>query len=61
MNQLGGKKKKWKKLVHQGLLIQRPYEKHNIPIIYDNNKEIIIKNPILEEYFTLYAKASDTY
>lgn len=52
--QLGGAKKKWNTLSHQGLLFPPPYVKHNVPVIYNNQKIVLNKNS--EELATLYAK-----
>jgi len=57
----GGKYKgisKWKTLEHNGPLFPAMYQKHNIPIIY-NNKNIILSERA-EEYATLYARYIST-
>ena len=57
-NQKGGKKKikkkKWTTFLHNGVIFNEPYEKHNIPINY-KNKTIILSDKA-EEYATIYAK-----
>jgi DNA topoisomerase I len=60
-NQFGGKvgdEPKWKTFEHNGVLFPELYKKHDVPIIYDNEK--IILKPKSEEYATLYAKFLDT-
>jgi DNA topoisomerase-1 len=56
----GGKNnvKKWNTLKHNGIIFQEPYIKHNIPLIYNNEK--IILPPLSEEYATIYSKLMDT-
>jgi DNA topoisomerase I len=54
VNQLGGAKKKWQTLSHNGVLFPPPYEKHNVPVIYQNQQIILDKDA--EESATLYAK-----
>lgn len=54
INQLGGVKKKWNTLSHNGVLFPAEYEKHNIPVLY-KGQEIILENNA-EELATLYAK-----
>ena len=53
-NQLGGAKKKWNTLSHNGVLFPPEYEKHNVPVIYENMEIILDKDA--EELATLYAK-----
>ena len=48
------KKKKWTTFLHNGVIFNEPYEKHNIPINY-KNKTIILSDKA-EEYATIYAK-----
>lgn len=49
---------KWKTLSHNGVIFQPLYEKHNIPLLYENEKIIL---PIIsEEYATIYAKLTDS-
>ena len=55
--QFGGKKK-WQTLRHSGPLFPLPYQKHNIPVIYNNTP--IELNTDAEEYATLYAKYLET-
>lgn len=47
-------KKKWTTLEHNGIKFAPPYQKHNIPIIYNGEK--IILNIDAEEGATLFAK-----
>jgi DNA topoisomerase I len=54
----GGGKKQWTVLRHNGPFFPEEYKKHNIPIIYNNNK--IILPDLAEEYATLYARYLDT-
>ena len=56
--QFGGTKKKWKTLVHNGVVFPPEYIKHNIPIYYDNKP--IILDKLSEEYATYYAKYLDS-
>lgn len=58
MNQLGGAKKKWQTLEHNGVLFPPEYEKHNVPVIYQGKS--IVLDPDAEEIATLYAKYLDT-
>ena len=56
--QFGGSKYKWKTLQHNGVLFPSPYNKHNVPVIY--NSESIVLDEIAEEYATLFAKYMET-
>lgn len=58
LGQLGGAKKKWTTLAHNGPLFPPPYEKHNVPVIY-NQTEIVLDTDA-EEFATAYAKYIDT-
>jgi len=57
-NIIGGNKKKWNTLEHNGVMFPPEYQKHNIPIIYKNEKIILDKDN--EEIATLYAKYLET-
>ena len=56
--QFGGTKKKWKTLVHNGVIFPPNYIKHNTPIYYNNQP--IILDELSEEYATYYAKYLDS-
>jgi DNA topoisomerase-1 len=56
--QLGGNKIKWTTLHHNGVLIQKKYIAHKVPLIY--NGENIILNEESEEIATIYSKYIDT-
>ena len=58
LRQLGGAKKKWTTLDHNGVLFPPEYEKHNVPVFYKNQEIILEKDP--EEFATLYAKYLET-
>jgi len=58
INQLGGAKKKWTTLEHNGVLFPPEYEKHNTPVIYQGQEIILDKDA--EEMATLYAKYLET-
>lgn len=58
INQLGGAKRKWTTLEHNGVMFPPEYEKHNVPVIY-NGQEIILEKDA-EEAATLYAKYIET-
>ena len=58
IQQLGGAKKKWTTLEHNGVMFPPEYEKHNIPVIYQG-KEIVLDTDA-EEAATLYAKYIET-
>ena len=52
--------KKWKTLIHNGVLFYPEYQSHNIPIKYDS--EPIYLNPDAEEFITYYVnKRFDKY
>ena len=56
--QIGGTKKRWNTLQHNGVLFPPEYIKHNIPIIYKGNKiNLDIES---EEIATFYAKYIDS-
>ena len=51
----GGNSNKWnKKLEHNGPCFPEPYEKHDVPLIYNGEK--IKLNEQAEEYASIYAK-----
>lgn len=50
---------KWNTLVHNGPYFPPPYKPHKIPVSI-NNREYIFKNPLVEEYITLFARYIDT-
>lgn len=52
--QMGGVKKKWTTLEHNGVMFPSPYEQHYTPIIYQG-KEIVLDKDA-EEYATMYAR-----
>lgn len=54
----GGSKKKWTTFIHNGVLFNPPYKKHDVPLIYQD-KQIVLSSPA-EEMATLYAKLIDT-
>jgi DNA topoisomerase-1 len=54
----GGSKKKWTTFIHNGVLFNPPYKKHDVPLIYQD-KQIILSSKA-EEMATLYAKLIDT-
>lgn len=54
LHQLGGAKKKWSTLEHNGVLFPPEYEKHNVPVIY--NGQNIVLDEEAEEIASLYAK-----
>lgn len=58
LNQLGGAKKKWNTLEHNGVLFPPEYIKHNIPVLYQGQQ--IILDQEAEEIATLYAKYIET-
>lgn len=58
MNGGGSIKKKWTTFIHNGVLFNPPYKKHDVPLIYQD-KQIILSAPA-EEMATLYAKLIDT-
>ena len=58
INQLGGAKKKWDTLIHNGVLFPPNYVPHNIGVIYEG-KEVHL-DPEAEEIATLYAKYIDS-
>lgn len=58
IQQLGGGKRKWNTLEHNGVLFPPAYEKHNVPIIYQGKK--IVLDEDAEELATLYAKYLET-
>ena len=54
----GGIKKQWTVLRHNGPMFPPEYQKHNVPVII-NNQNVIL--PILaEEYATMFSKYIDT-
>jgi DNA topoisomerase-1 len=54
----GGSQKQWTELRHNGPMFPPEYEKHNTPVIINNEKVIL---PIqAEEYATMFAKFIDT-
>ncbi len=55
--QFGGKRK-WTTLQHNGVLFPPEYQKHNIPVIFQNKSIVLSK--LAEEYASLYAKYIDT-
>ena len=57
-NQLGGAKKKWKTLEHNGVMFPPEYVKHNVPVVYHGEKIVLDKDA--EEEATLYAKYIET-
>ena len=58
LQQLGGAKKKWATLEHNGPLLEKPYQKNNVPIIYKNQEIILEKDA--EEAAMFYAKYIET-
>lgn len=46
-------------MIHNGPYFPPPYIPHNIPVLI-NNSEYIFKNPLVEEYITLFAKYINT-
>ncbi|XWV25069.1 dna topoisomerase 1b [Tupanvirus deep ocean] len=58
LNQLGGAKRKWNTLEHNGVLFPPEYEKHDVPVIYQGQE--IILDTESEEVATLYAKYMET-
>jgi len=58
LNQLGGAKKKWTTLEHNGVMFPPPYVKHNVPVIYLGQE--IILDADAEEIATMYAKISES-
>src|SRR5579872_778614 len=58
MQQLGGAKRKWNTLEHNGVMFPPEYVKHNVPVIYNN--EAITLDTEAEEIATLYAKYIET-
>jgi DNA topoisomerase-1 len=58
INQLGGAKKKWTTLEHNGVMFPPEYEQHFTPVIYQGQKIVLDKDA--EEYATLYAKYWET-
>lgn len=49
---------KWKTLSHNGVMFPKPYEPHNIPVIYKGSK--VQLEGLGQEYATIYAKYTDT-
>ena len=58
IQQLGGAKKKWTTLEHNGVMFPPEYEKHNVPVIYQGQE--IVLDTDAEEAATLYAKYIET-
>ncbi len=58
LNQLGGAKKKWTTLEHNGVMFPPEYIQHFTPVIYQGKKIVLDKDA--EEYATLYAKYIET-
>lgn len=58
MNQLGGAKKKWTTLEHNGVLFPPEYIQHFVPVVYLGEKIVLDKDS--EEIATLYAKFIET-
>lgn len=58
INQLGGSKKKWTTLEHNGVLFPLEYEQHFTPVIYQGKQIVLDKDA--EEYATMYAKYIET-
>ena len=58
LNQLGGAKKKWTTLEHNGVMFPPEYIQHFTPIIYHGEEIILDKDA--EEMATLYAKYIET-
>ena len=58
LNQLGGAKRKWTTLEHNGVMFPPEYEKHNVPVIYKGEEIILEKNA--EEIATFFAKYIET-
>jgi DNA topoisomerase I len=58
LNQLGGAKKKWTTLEHNGVMFPPEYEKHNVPVVYQG--QAIVLDIDAEEIATLYAKYIET-
>lgn len=58
LNQMGGAKRKWNTLEHNGPMFPPEYEQHFVPVIYEGKEIILDKDS--EEYATLYAKYYDT-
>ena len=56
--QFGGSKRKWTYLKHSGPLFPPPYQKHNIPVVYNGTP--IELNIEAEEYATLFSKYLET-
>lgn len=54
LNQLGGAKRKWTTLEHNGVMFPPEYEQHFTPVIYQGKKIVLDRDA--EEYATLYAK-----
>ena len=55
----GGSHNQWTVLRHNGPMFPPEYEKHNVPVIINNEKIIL---PIkAEEYATMFAKFVDEY
>ena len=46
--QVGGNKNKWNTLVHNGVLFPPEYIKHDVPLVYDNQRIILDKEKRLE-------------
>jgi DNA topoisomerase-1 len=55
---LQGGENKWNTFYHNGVLFPPKYQKHNVPITYNNEKIVLDENA--EEYATLYAKYLET-
>ena len=58
LHQLGGAKKKWTTLEHNGVLFPPPYEKIDVPVIYNGIEVVLDKDA--EEAATLYARLLGT-
>lgn len=63
LNIKGGKsKKKWKTLIHNGVMFYPEYKPHNVPITYGTDKKTLQLNPEAEEFITYYVqKRYDKY
>lgn len=59
IDQFGGVKKvkKWNTLEHNGVMFYPEYEPHNVPILYGNDKKMLILNPEAEEFATYYVQS----
>ena len=58
LSQYGGAKKKWTTLVHNGPMFPPPYEKHNVPVVYQGQE--IVLDTDAEEIATMYAKLTES-